>query len=94
MTVISANGKTKYGDLEIRVTGSKRIDEIECDPAVSAIIENAIRNADGEIANGYHPEGWTMLQAYAYLTGLFGYDAVTVDGDLEEIPGGEEGVIY
>ena len=47
MTVIIAKGKTKYGDLDVRVTG-----------------------------------------------GLFGYDAVTVEGELEEIPGGKEGVLY
>lgn len=94
MTVIRAKGKTKYGELEIRVTGDAAIEKIECDPSVSVIIQDAIRNADGWMANGYHPNGGTMLQAYAYLTGLFGYDAVKVDGDLEEIPGGEEGVLY
>lgn len=94
MTVIRAKGKTKYGEIEIRVTGNTEIEKIECDPSVSAIIQDAIRNADGWMANGYHPKGGTMLQAYAYLTGLFGYDAVKVDGDLEEIPGGEEGVLY
>lgn len=94
MTVISAKGKTKYGDLDVRVTGGQQIDRIECDSWAYPMIRNAIRNAEGWMANGYHPKGWTMLQAYAYLTGLFGYDAVTVEGELEEIPGGKEGVLY
>lgn len=93
MAVISAKGKTKYGEIEIRVTGEHKIEKIECDSPMAVLIEDAIRNAEGEMANGYYPEGGTMLQAYAYLTGLLGYDAVKVDGELEEIPY-EEGVIY
>lgn len=94
MTVISARGKTKFGDLNVRISGEKMVEKIECEPDMAWYIRTAIDRADGWMANGYHPNGGTMLQAYAYLTGLFGYDAVKVDGDLEEIPGGEEGVLY
>lgn len=94
MTIVSAKGKTGFGDLKIRISGEKTVEKIECDPDIAWYIKMAIDRADGWIANGYHPEGGTMLQAYAYLTGLFGYDAVKVDGSLEEIPGGEEGVLY
>lgn len=94
MAVISAKGKTEFGELNVRISGEKMVREIECDPGMAWYIRRAIDRADGWIANGYHPEGGTMLQAYAYLTGLFGRDAVAVDGELEEIPGGEEGVLY
>lgn len=94
MTVISAKGKTKFGNLIVKISGERLVQEIECDPGAAWNIRTAIDKAEGWIANGYHPEGGTMLQAYAYLTGLFGYDAVKVDGDLEEIPSGEEGVLY
>ena len=94
MTVISANGKTKFGDLHVRISGGKTVQKIECDPGMEPYIRSAVDRAEGWIANGYHPEGGTMLQAYAYLTGIFGYDAVMVDGDLEEIPGGKDGVLY
>ena len=94
MAEITAKGKTKFGDLSIRIIGEKMVEDIECDPGVAWYIERAINNADGWIANDYHPEAGTMLQAYAYLTNIFGYDAVTVEGELEEIPHGEEGVLY
>ena len=94
MTVISAMGKTKYGKLNIRISGEKMVQKIECYPDVEPIIRSAVDRAEGWMANGYHPEGGTMLQAYAYLTGMVGYDAVKVDGYLEEIPGGEEDVLY
>ena len=94
MTVISARGKTKFGDLNVRISGEKMVEKIECEPDMAWYIRTAINRADGWIANGYYPEAGTMLQAYACLTGLFGYDAVTVNGNLEEIPGGEAGVLY
>lgn len=94
MTIISAKGETEFGVLNVRISGEKMVAEIECDPGMESYIRTAIDRADGWIANGYHPEGGTMLQAYAYLTMLFGYDSVTVDGKLEEIPGGEDGVLY
>ena len=94
MTVIRAKGKTMYGEYEIRVTGGKMVESIEGDPAMVDIVRLAVQNSEGKIANGYHPESGTMLQAYAYLTGLFGYNAVEVEGKLDEIPGGEEGVLY
>lgn len=93
MAVITAKGKTKLGDLSVRISGEKKVEKIDCDPSASWYFEQAINRADGWLANGYHPEAGTMLQAYALLVCMFGYNAVTVDGDLDEIPH-EEGVIY
>lgn len=93
MTKITAKGKTEFGNISIVVIGEKTVKEIECSELIKGKIKNAIHNADGTMANGYNPEPDTMLQAYAYLTNLFGDDHVHVDGDLDEIPW-EPGVIY
>ena len=95
MAVITAKGNTEFGKMTVKIHGEARAEKIDCDPpGMTWYIERAIDRAEGWIANGYHPDGGTMLQAYAYLRGLFGSDAVTVDGELEEIPCGDEGAIY
>ncbi len=93
MAVITAKGKLPYGTFDVTITGDETIKTIECSDLIRKIITNGIRKAEGTMANGYRPEGNTMLQAYAFLVDMFGEDNVSVDGDIGSIPY-EEGVIY
>jgi len=94
MNQITAKGQTDFGYLEITITGDQNVQQINCeDPVIVSFVADGIRNAGGWLANNYHPPENTMLQAYAYLVNLFVQGAVTVHGDIGEIPF-EEGVIY
>lgn len=93
MAVIKAKGELPYGNFEVIVNGEKRVKSIECSDLIKPYVKEAIHKAKGTIANGYAPEADTMLQAYAFLSEMFGADHVTVDGDIGELPY-EEGVIY
>lgn len=94
MTTIKVKGQTKYGYAEVSVIGDKYVDSIDCkDLFIADYIKKGIENADGHMANGYHPEKNTMIQAFAFLTMIFPYSNVIVDGHLETIPY-EPGVIF
>lgn len=94
MTIITVKGQTEYGYAEVKIAGDKYVKSIECpDDYIKKIIKNGIEHGDGYMANRYHPEENTMLQAFAYLTILFPSSNVIVEGTLETIPY-EPGVIY
>ena len=88
MAVITATGQTKYGKANIKIIGNSTVKDIVCDDeALKAFVAEGIRKGDGWLANGYHPPGWSMLQAFAFLTNIFyNYYDVIVDGDIGEIP--------
>lgn len=95
MAKITAQGKTWLGKAQVEITGNGTIQSIECNnDDFKMVLEDAIKNGDGWMANNYHPFPETMLQAYAYLTNVFGYDAVHVVGDIGTIPMAEQGKIY
>lgn len=95
MAKIIANGQTIIGKLEVVIEGDATVEKIECaDDLIEEEIKDGIANADGWIANAYHPEANTMLQAYAYLLGLFDEKDIKVEGFIGEIPHDEEGVVY
>ena len=94
MAVITAKGKTRYGQMDVKITGEHAIESIESsEDYVADFFRERIAAADGYMANGYHPEQNTMLQAYAYCTTIFNWQDIHVDGELEQMES-EEGVIY
>ena len=94
MAIISAKGKTDYGDLEVRITGEDTVDTIECrDLYIMDIIRKGIREGKGWLANRYHPPKNTMLQAYAFLLSLFHSDDVKVYGEICKMPY-QPGLVY
>lgn len=93
MTRIVGKGRSEFGNVSITIIGDKKVKQIECSELIKPYVSKAIHNAEGTIANGFSPEADTMLQAFAYLTNVFGDDNVDVYGDLEEIPC-DPGVIY
>lgn len=96
MARIIAEGQTIYGKIRVSIEGNQMVKKITCDDddLIEKEIRDGIANADGWIANAYHPEPDTMLQAYAFLLGLFDEKDITITGDIGEIPNDEEGVIY
>ena len=94
MATIMAKGQTSHGYQEIKITGEKRVESIVCsDGAFLLFVETSIKEARGQMANGYVPPAGTMLQALAVLTMLYNYRNITVDGDIEPMPY-QPGVIY
>lgn len=87
MAKIIADGDTFYGRMHIEISGAEAVEDIACDDdAFKVYTQKSIDDADGWMANAYHPPAGTMLQAFAFLTNIFGYDNVTVDGNIGEIP--------
>lgn len=94
MAKITANGETELGNIEVIIEGDELVNEISCnDSTVKNYFVKSISQADGVIANDYHPEPNTMLQAYAFCCNVFNREDVKVDGNIGEIEY-EEGVIY
>jgi len=95
MAKIIAKGNTEeFGKIKIEIIGSEKVDKIICDDEdVKAFFAGHIKDADGEIANGFHPESDTMLQAYAFCLMVFDYKDIHIEGDIGEIEF-EEGVVY
>lgn len=96
MVTITANGETEmFGNISVTISGEKFVKKIICNSEfVRKIMKSAIKNSEGWIANGYHPESNTMLQAFAYCQNVFGYKNVTVNGELETIEQYDDDVIY
>lgn len=94
MATITASGRTKFGEISVRINGGKRIQNIKSSSKVfEDIARIEMRYFDGTIANGYLPEEDSMLRAYLYLCDLFGSENVQLKGRLEPIPC-RKGVIY
>lgn len=94
MAIISAKGKTEYGELKLRIIGKENIEHIDGGfPFDSNFIRRIIRESDCTIANAYLPEPDSMLKAYLWMCDLFGENNVKVEGELPTIPY-EEGVLY
>lgn len=94
MAMIRAKGETKYGKMDITITGEEMVESVTSpDPGTDDFIRDMIRNGDGWIANGYYPDPDTMLQAYALCLNLFDEKDIKVDGEIPEMEC-EEGVIY
>ena len=95
MAKITANGDTVgFGRIKVEIIGEEKVEQIICDDdGMKAFFADHIHDADGEIANGFHPESDTMLQAYAFCLMVFDYDDIAVEGDIGELEC-EEGVIY
>lgn len=97
MAVISVGGKTKrFGNIKwVKISGTEKVDKIESSDAFFAeIAPDELRLFDGYMANAYYPENGTMLHAYLWLCSLFGEENVKVEGDIGEIPHGDEGALY
>lgn len=94
MAIIYAKGKTIFGNLNIRIIGEKKIEKIETkDNVLDWMLDKEIRRFKGVIANNYHAEHDSMLNAYLWACNMFKEENVTVDGEIEPLPF-EEGVIY
>lgn len=93
MAEIKAKGPVMGCDFEVTVKGDGTVDKIECSGLIRAIVTDGIESGAGSMANGYHPDGGTMLQAYAFLVDMFGEEHVMVDGDIGTMPY-EKGAIY
>ena len=95
MAKITAKGTMEYfGDIEIVIEGEKYVEKITCeDDDVRAFFEDRINAGAGELANSYHPEPKTMLQALACLIGSLWKADIETEGDIGELEC-EEGVIY
>lgn len=94
MTTITVKGQTEYGYAEVKITGDKYVKNIDCpDDFIKEIISESIKEGEGYMANAFHPEPNTMLQAFAFLVMFFPSSNVIVEGELETIPY-EPGVIY
>ena len=94
MAVITAKGKTEFGEISVRITGETKVSEIVCEPErYRTIFESDIDSGRCWMANGYYPDPGTMLQAYACCCTWFGYGNVAVNGKLPEMEY-EKGVIY
>lgn len=94
MATIKAKGKTKYGKMDIVISGEHMVEKIYS-PDVGSVgfVHKLIHGSYGWMANGYHPEPDTMLQAYATCSLLFNPDDIEVDGEIEEMEN-DPGVIY
>jgi len=94
MATIKAHGDTDIGEISVVITGDDKVESIESsDSDVVQFLKDRIANADGYMANAYHPEAGTMLQAYASCLLLFRDREIEIDGDIGEIEF-EEGVVY
>ena len=95
MAKITAKGKTEYfGKLEIVIEGEKNVEKITCDDEEARdFFAEHIKAGDGEMANAYHPEPNSMLQAFAFCCMMFSESNVQIEGDIGEIEC-EKGVIY
>lgn len=95
MAKITAKGTADFfGKIEVVIEGDRTVEKITCDDDdVREFFEKSIKNGDGEMANAYHPEPNTMLQALAFCISMLPQGKVTVEGDIGEIES-EEGVIY
>ena len=94
MTIITAKAEIYNQTIEVTIKGDKYVDSIECDDLyIQNSIADMIKKGEGYMANGYHPEPNTMLQAFATTIQIFEYDKVKVEGELDEIPY-KTGVIY
>ena len=86
MAKITANGNTPLGEYFVEIIGTERVDAISCaDAFFQYVIESGIKQELGQMANGYRPSAGTMLQAFAFVSELFGEQNVTVDGDIGKI---------
>ena len=85
----------EYGDdIYVEIIGDENVESIESnEPYFKDRISEMIKKGEGRIANSYHPEPNTMLQAYAALCTVFGEKDVKVEGEIGQIPY-EPGVIY
>lgn len=95
MTIIKGHITSDFFDCDIEISGDTVVQDIKCaDRVAKHIVTEQIRQGEGYLANDYHPEPDTMLQAYALLTQYS--NNITVDGELEVIPYEEdqEGVVY
>lgn len=94
MATIKTNGMLFGTKVYVTIKGNEEVEEINAtDLYAEEEIRKMIKNGSGHMANAYFPEPNTMLQAYALLCNLFGYESVEVDGDIGEIPY-KPGVIY
>lgn len=94
MASITAKGATSFGYQEIKITGEKKVESMAClDGAFMRFVAVGIKEARGQMANGYAPPAGTMLQALAVLATLYDYHNITVDGDIGTIPY-QPGVVY
>lgn len=98
MAHIHAEGETilGFGPCTVDVYGEKTVERVECDMrGMVKLIRSDISSGAGHMANGYHPEPGSMLQAYATLLQLFmDYRGITVEGDIGEIPMDDPDAIY
>jgi len=82
--------ETLTGTRKITITGDKNlmVRDIRCeDRAFVTLVRACIDSASGYIANCYHPDPGTMLQAYATLVCIFrNYGDVEAKGDIGSIP--------
>ena len=91
---IIADGNTDFGRIKVVVEGQEKVESIEAnDEYMKDILKKGIKDAKGKMANGYHPEADTMLQAYALCLMFFIEDDISIEGDIGEIPY-EPGVVY
>lgn len=94
MSTIKAKGTTKYGDIVVTITGDESVKAISTgDKYLDSVFWKSIKEGEGSLANNYHPEKGSMLQAYAFCRTLFREKDISVNGDIGEIDS-EEGVIY
>ena len=94
MARIIAKGETEFGEIGVIITGEQYVSSIESDDdSVVMFFADHIEAADGEMANAYHPESNTMLQAFAFCQMIFDKDDIAVEGDIGEMEY-EDGVIY
>ena len=95
MAKITAKGKTEYfGKLEIVIEGGKYVNKITSDDEEAReFFAQHIKAGDGELANAYHPEPNTMLQAFAFCCEMFSESDIHIEGNIGEIEC-KEGVIY
>lgn len=95
MAKITAKGTADFfGDIEVIIEGDENVEKITCgDDSVKRFFEYHIKEGHGMMANAYHPEPKTMLQALAFCIMIMPQCKITVEGDIGEIEC-EEGVIY
>ena len=94
MATIKAKGMTDYGYIEVSITGDSKVESVESgDPFLDSYFWELIKGGKGRIANNYHPENGSMMQAYASCLLLFKQDDISIYGDIEEMDW-QKGVIY
>ena len=94
MATIRAKGKTEFGEKDIAIEGRRKVEKLSSsDRSFAIFFKDCIRRSEGHMANAYHPEADTMLQAYAFCTNLFELKDIHVDGDIGEMES-REGVVY